>query len=92
MMGSEPGRPHLSAIGTRVSIALSDFCFFFGCGSSVDEARCFDRAGTGMVGRAVTRGGSVLAAMPGVGFMTDSGMETGLRTSTHGVEVGPSSR
>ena len=77
VMGSGPGRPHLSDIGTRVTGTVSDFCFFFGCGSSVDEAPCFDRTGTGIVDRVVTRGGSLLAEMPGVGSMAGSVMRTG---------------
>ena len=34
----------------------ADFCFFFGCGSSVEVVRCFDRTGTGIVIRVVVRG------------------------------------
>ena len=29
----------------------SPFCFFFGCGSTRDDDRCFDRTGTGVVVR-----------------------------------------
>ena len=58
MMGSGPGRPNLSVVGTRVSGTDADFCFFFGCGSSVDEARCLDKAGTGIVVLVVARGDS----------------------------------
>ena len=87
MMGSGPGRPHLSVAGTRVSGTVADFCFFFGCGSSVDEARCLDRTGTGIVGRVVTRGGSVPGEVPRFGSMTGSVMRTGFRASKGVVEA-----
>ena len=87
MMGSGPGRPHLSVAGTRVSGTGADFCFFFGCGSSVDEARCLDRTGTGIVVLVVARGGSVPGEVPGVGSMTGSVMRTGFRASTGVAEV-----
>ena len=35
-----------------------DLCFFLGCGSSVEVARCLDRTGTGVVIRVVARGRS----------------------------------
>ena len=47
-MGSELECSLLSTIVVLMVDALSDFCFFFGCGSSVDEARCLDRTGTGL--------------------------------------------
>ena len=49
MMGRGTGR----AVDSGPDV---DFCFFFGCGSSVDEARCFERTGTGTVVRVVARG------------------------------------
>ena len=79
MMGS--GRPNLSVVGTRGSGADADFCFFFGCGSSVDEARCLDRTGTGIVVLVVARGGSATIEVPGDGSTACSVVRTGFRAS-----------
>ena len=51
MMGRETGQGVESGPEAHL-------CFFFGCGSSVDVARCFDRTGTGVVIRIVARGRS----------------------------------
>ena len=82
MMGSGPRRPYLSVVRTRASGTDADFCFFFGCGSSVDEARCLDRTGTGIVVLVVARGGAAMVEVPGVGSMTGSVMRVGLLNST----------
>ena len=87
VMGSGPGWPPPVAIGTRVSGIVATFCFFFGCGSTVEEAHCLDRTGTGIVGRVVTRPGSVADEVPGIGSGPGSDMRTGFRTSTGVVEV-----
>lgn len=59
-----------------------DFCFFFGCGSSVEEARCFDRTGTGgTVVRVVARGGSGPVDVPGDRVVACPSMGTGFRVS-----------
>ena len=92
MMGSGARQPNLSVVGTRVSGTGADFCFFFGCGSSVDEARCLDRIGTGMVVLVVARGGAAIVEVPGVGSMTGSVMRVGLRGSTGEPEVCSASR
>ena len=34
----------------------SPFCFLFGCGSTKDDDRCFDRTGTGVVVRVGAEG------------------------------------
>jgi hypothetical protein len=61
MMGRDTGRVVDSG-------PEADFCFFFGCGSSVEVARCcssFDRTGTGIVMRVVVRGRSGPVVVPG---------------------------
>ena len=78
VMGSGTGWPPPVAGGTRDSGIDTIFCFFFGCGSTVDEARCLDRTGTGIVGRDVTRKGSVTVEVPGVGSGPGSVMRTGI--------------
>ena len=45
----------------------SPFCFFFGCGSTKDDDRCFDRTGTGVVVRVVAVGKVIVVAGPGIG-------------------------
>ena len=45
----------------------SPFCFFFGCGSTKDDDRCFDRTGTGVVMRVVAVGKVIVVAGPGIG-------------------------
>ena len=57
----------------------ADFCFFFGCGSSVEVARCFDRTGTGIVVRVVARGGSGPVDVPGGRGSVCPSMGTGFR-------------
>ena len=42
----------------------SPLCFFFGCGSIVEETLCLDRAGTGIVVRVVKRGCSTTGVVP----------------------------
>ena len=81
MMGSGPRRPYLSVVRTRASGTDADFCFFFGCGSSVDEARCLDRTGTGIVVLVVARGGSATIEVPGIGSTVCSVVRTGFRGS-----------
>jgi hypothetical protein len=81
-MGSGARQPNLSVVGTRESGTGADFCFFFGCGSSVDEALCLDRTGTGIVVLVVARGGAAMVEVPGVGSMTGSVMRVGLLNST----------
>ena len=74
MMGRDTGR----AVGSGPD---EDFCFFFGCGSSVEEARCFDRTGTGTVVRVVARGGSGTIDVPGDGSVACPSMGTGFRAT-----------
>ena len=57
----------------------SPFCFFFGCGSIIEEARCLDRAGTGIVVRVVKRGCSTTVVVPGLGSGPGSDMRIGRR-------------
>jgi len=80
-MGSGTGWPYLSVVVTRGSGTDADFCFFFGCGSSVDEARCLDRTGTGTVILVVVRGGSAAIEVPGDGSTVCSVERTGFRAS-----------
>ena len=87
MMGSGPGRPNLSVVGTRASGTDADLCFFFGCGSSVDEVRCLDRTGTGIVVLVVARGGSATIEVPGVGSTPGSVVRAGFRGSLCEPEV-----
>ena len=58
MMGRDVG-------GVVVSETGADLCFFLGCGSSVELVRCFDRTGTGVVIRVVTRTVSGIGVVPG---------------------------
>ena len=58
MMGRDTGR----AVDSGPE---ADFCFFFGCESSVEVVRCFDRTGTGIVIRVVVRGRSGPVDVPG---------------------------
>ena len=66
---------------TRGSGTDADFCFFLGCGSSVDEVRCLDRTGTGTVILVVVRGGSAGIEVPGDGSTVCSVERTGFRAS-----------
>ena len=45
----------------------SPFCFFFGCGSTRDDDRCFERTGTGVVVRVGAVGKVIVVVDPGVG-------------------------
>mgnify|MGYP006897969135 CR=1 FL=1 len=85
--GSGPGWPPPVTIEARVSGIVVTFCLFFGCGSTVEETRCLDRTGTGIVARGLPRPGSVLDGLPGVGSGPASVMRTGFRPSTGVVEV-----
>ena len=58
MMGRETGREVDS--GPEAGL-----CFFLGCGSSVEVARCFDRTGTAVVLRVVAQGRSGAGKVPG---------------------------
>ena len=79
MMGRGTGRPNFAvAVDSGADV---DFCFFFGCGSSVDEARCLDRTGTGTVVLVVARGGSATIKVPGDGSIACPAMGTGFRAS-----------
>ena len=64
---------------SRESGKDSPLCFFFGCGSIVEDTLCLDRAGTGIVGRVVKRGCSTTVVVPGVGSGPGSDMEIGRR-------------
>ena len=64
------------AIDIGVSGGLDTFCLFFGCGSMVDETLCFERTGTGIVFRDISRPGGMLDELPGFGLGSD--MRTGL--------------
>ena len=86
-MGSGPGWPCRSVAGVRASGTEADLCFFFGCGSSVDEAHCLDRTGTGIVVLVVARGGSARTEVLEVGSMGCSVVEVGLRGSLCEPEV-----
>ena len=66
VMGSGPGWPPPGTIEARVSGIVVTFCLFFGCGSTVEETRCLDRTGTGIVARGLPRPGSVTDRVPGV--------------------------
>ena len=45
----------------------SPFCFFFGCGSTRNDDRCFDLTGTGVVVRVGAVGKVIVVAGPGIG-------------------------
>ena len=74
MMGRDTGR----AVDSGPD---ADFCFFFGCGSSVEVVRCFDRTGTGIVIRVVDRGWSGPVAVPGGTVVEGSSLGTGFRVA-----------
>ena len=74
MMGRDTGR----AVDSEPE---ADLCFFFGCGSSVEVVRCFDRTGTGIVIRVVDRGWSGPVVVPGGTVVECSSLGTGFRVA-----------
>ena len=74
MMGRDTGR----AVDSETE---ADLCFFFGCGSSVEVVRCFDRTGTGIVIRVVDRGWSGPVVVPGGTVVECSSLGTGFRVA-----------
>ena len=60
----------------------SPFCFFFGCGSTKDDDRCFDRTGTGVVVRVGAVGKVIVVVDPGIGFGPGSVMRLAGRDVT----------
>ena len=85
VIGSVPGVTSPLTIDIGVSGWVDNFCLFFGCGSTVDETLCLDRTGTGIVVRGLSRPGSVLDGLPGLGSGSD--MRIGLRMPTGVVDV-----
>lgn len=81
-IGSGARQPNLSVVGTRGSGTGADFCFVFGCGSSVNEALCLDRTGTGIVVLVVARGSAAMVEVPGVGSIAGSVIRVGFLGST----------
>ena len=75
VIGSGPGVTSLFAIDSGVPGGLDNFCLFFGCESTVEETRCLERTGTGIVVRDIPRPGIMLDGFSGFGSGSDMGTE-----------------
>ena len=62
----------------------SPFCFFFGCGSTRDDDRCFDRTGTGVVVRVGAVGKVIVCCGPRNRIRTRVRHKTGRSRCTSG--------
>ena len=56
------------SLDTGVSGGLDVFWRFFGCGSKVEETRCLERTGTGVVFREIARPDGILDGLSGFGL------------------------
>ena len=54
-IGSGPGVTSSLTVDMGVVAGVDTFCFFLGCGSTVEETLCLERTGTGIVVRGFPR-------------------------------------
>ena len=70
-IGSGPGVTSSLTVDMGVVAGVDTFCFFLGCGSTVEETLCLERTGTGIVVRGFPRPDTGTVGFPDVGSGSD---------------------